>query len=127
LIKYCFVGCKTKTWRSYETVSLTEIINGCTWAFEIANESVVNKHKYKLLLDVHYVLTNTKISAMSKFEGLLTRRSLEDALVEILDANTMNQRMEAARFPKRRYSTYLPVHSATSHKKPTFAVTSVII
>jgi hypothetical protein len=42
---------------------------------------------------------------MNKLEGLLTRRSLEDALVEILDANAMNQKMEAGRFPKRRYST----------------------
>jgi len=79
------------------------------------------------MLAVLYVLTITKISTMSKLEGLLTRRSLEDALVEILDANRMNQRMEAARFPKRRYSTYLPVHSVACHKKATFAVTSVRI
>jgi len=71
------------------------------------------------------VLTITKISTLSKLEGLLTRRSLEDTLVEILDANAMSQRMEAARFPKRRYSTHLPVRSVTFHKKATFAVTSV--
>jgi len=84
-------------------------------------------YKYKLLLDVQYVLTITKASSMSKLEGLLTCQSLEDALVEILDANKMNQRMEAARFPKRRYITYLPVHSVTSHKKSTFAVISLRI
>jgi hypothetical protein len=129
LIKYYFAGCKTKTQWSCETVSLIEIINGCNWAFEIAKESVIYKHipKYKLLLDFHYVLTITKISTMSKLEGLLTRRSLEETLVEILDANTMNQRIEAAHFLKRRYSTYLPLHSVTSHKKVTFAVTSVRI
>jgi len=100
-----------------------EIINDCSWAFEIANESVINKHKYKYLLDVHHVLTITKISTRSKLEGLLILRSLEVAQV----ANTMNRRMEAAPFLKRRYSTYLPVRSATSHKKANFAVTSMRI
>ena len=74
MIKYYFVGCKKKTW-SCENVSLIEIINGCSWAFEIANESFINNHKYKLLFDVHYMLTITKISTMSKLEDLLTRRS----------------------------------------------------
>lgn len=78
-------------------------------------------------VDVRYVLTITKISTVSKVEYLLTRRSLKVALVEILDANTMNQKMEAVRFPKRRYIAYLSVHSVTSQKKAIFAVTSVRI
>jgi hypothetical protein len=46
-----------------------------------------------------------KISTMNKWKGLLQRRSLKEALVEILDANKINQIIEAARFPKRWYST----------------------
>ena len=42
---------------------------------------------------------------------------MEDALVDILDANRINQRMETERFQKRWHSTYVPFHSVTSHEK----------